>query len=313
MRATPAVPSALLSLYPNKLTNPPKKNIHIMKHIINIILTAFCVLLTAQAIAQVEVRVQPQRREFLLGENVSLNVRIDNFTDRAVTFTNIPGRSWLHFTVTRSGEQHPISPKVIPNFPKLTVAAGSSRVVPVNLRPYFTFNRDGVYKVVATVRMPDMQNTYSSNRASFTLAQGGKVRSFTVQSRGNTLNMSVRLMRVDGKDCLFGQVVNADSQSVLGACYMGQFLNFMKPRVVLDSAQNLHVLCQSTPEYFTYSMMDNRGQRRDYKVMKRTGGPVDLVSSGGSIRAIGLRPYVRPTSTSEGVIHTTADRPGSVR
>ena len=281
-----------------------------MKHIINTVLTVFCLLFTAQAIAQVEVRVHPQRRDFLLGENVALNVKIDNYTDRAVTFNNIPGRSWLHFTVTRNGESHPISPKVIPHFPKLTVEAGSSKVVPVSLSPYYSFNRDGVYKVVATVRMPDMQNTYSSNRASFTLANGGSVRNFTVQSRGNKLNMSVRLLRVDSKDCLFGQVVNADSHSVLGACYMGQFLNFMKPRVVLDSAQNMHVLCQSTPEYFTYSVMDNSGKRRDYKVMKRTGGPVDLVSSGAGIRVIGLRPYERPSSTSEGVIHTTADRPG---
>lgn len=281
-----------------------------MKNIISIILAVFCLLISAQAMAQVEVRIQPDRKEFLLGENVAFNVRIDNYTDRNVTFVNIPGRSWLHFTLNRSGESHPITPALIPNFPKLMVPAGSSRVVKANLRPYYSLNRDGVYKVVATVRMPDMQTTYSSNRASFTLAHGGTVRNFTVQSRGERLTMSLRLLRVGEKDCLFGQVTNADSQSVLGACYMGQYLNFMKPRIVLDSAQNMHVLCQSTPEYFTYSKMDNRGKRVDYKVMKRTGGPVDLVSANGSIRAVGLVPYVRPKDTGSAPIFTTADRPG---
>ncbi|MBR5893960.1 MAG: hypothetical protein IKZ13_00275 [Akkermansia sp.] len=280
-----------------------------MKNIMTIILAALCMLFAGQALAQVEVRVQPIRKEFLLGENVSLQVRIDNHTDREVNFVNIPGRSWLHFTVTRSGESNPISPALIPNFPKLTVPAGSSRSVTANLRPYFSLNRDGSYKVTATVRMPDMQTTYSSNRASFVLANGGTMKTFTVQSRGERLNMHLRILRVGEKDCLFGQVVNADSRSVMGACYMGQFLNFMQPRIVLDSAQNMHVLCQSTPEYFTYSKMDNRGNRRDYKVMKRTGGPVELVSSGGAIRVIGLMPYTRPTSTSEGVIHSTSDRP----
>lgn len=282
-----------------------------MKHIIRFILTVFCMLFVAEATAQVEVRLKAERREFLLGENVRLHVRIDNHTDSAVSFVNTPERSWLHFTVTRNGESYPISPRVIPNFPKLVVPSGSSRTQVVDLRPYFTFNRDGSYKVIATVRMPDMQTTYSSNRTSFVLANGGTMRNFTVQARGDRLNMSLRLLRVDGKDRLFGQVVNADSRAVLGACDMGQFLNFMKPRVILDSAQHMHVLCQSTPEYFTYSRMDNRGRRVDYKVMKRSGGPVDLVSTGGGIRLIGLTPYVRPTSTSEGVIRTTSDRPGS--
>ncbi|MBR3926797.1 MAG: hypothetical protein IKJ58_08530 [Akkermansia sp.] len=280
-----------------------------MKNIITLILAVCCLLLTGQAAAQVEVRVQPVRKEFLVGENVSLQVKIENFTDRTVSFNNIPGRSWLHFTVIRSGEAHPISPSAIPNFPRLEVPPGSSRVVTANLRPYYNLNRDGSYKVVATVRMPDMQTTYSSNRASFQLANGGTVRNFVVQSRGERLNLSVRLLRVGGKDCLFGQVANADTRVVLGACYMGQFLNFMQPRIVLDSRQNVHVLCQATPEYFCYSIMDNQGNRRHYQVMKRTGGPVDLVSASGGIRAIGLRPYERPTATSEGVIRTTADRP----
>ncbi|MBQ7022626.1 MAG: hypothetical protein IJN29_03540 [Akkermansia sp.] len=281
-----------------------------MKNIISMILAVCCLLLSTQALAQVEVRIQPDRKEFLLGENVAFNVRIDNYTDRSISFVNIPGHSWLHFTLTRSGESQPITPALIPNFPKLTVPAGSTRVVKACLRPYYTLNRDGVYKVVATVRMPDMRTNYSSNRASFTLAHGGTVRTFTVESRGVRLNMSLRLLRVGGKDCLFGQVINADSQSVLGACFMGQYLNFMKPRIVLDSAQNMHVLCQSTPEYFTYSKMNNQGQRVDYKVMKRTGGPVDLVSANGGIRAVGLVPYVRPQESGSAPIFTTADRPG---
>lgn len=280
-----------------------------MKNIISMILTALCLILAGQAAAQVEVRVQPVRKEFLVGENVALQVKIENFTDRTVSLVNSPGRSWLHFTVTRGGEHQPISPNVIPNFPRLEVPAGSSRTVTANLRPYYNLGRDGTYKVVATVRMPDMQTTYSSNRASFLLANGGTVRNFTVQSRGERLNMSVRLLRVGGKDCLFGQVTNVDSRVVLGACYMGQYLNFMQPRIVLDSAQNLHVLCQATPEYFCYSIMDNRGNRRHYKVMKRTGGPVELVSSGGAIRAIGLTPYERPKSAEDLPIRSTAERP----
>ena len=42
-----------------------------MKNIISMILAALCLLLAGQAFAQVEVRVQPVRKEFLVGENVA--------------------------------------------------------------------------------------------------------------------------------------------------------------------------------------------------------------------------------------------------
>ena len=77
---------------------------------------------------------------------------------------------------------------------------------------------------------------------------------------------------------------------------MGQYLNFMEPRVMMDRKQNLHVLCQSTPTYFTYSVMGTDGTRRSYQVLQRTGGPVDLITAGGGIKAIGLTPAKKPSS-----------------
>ena len=89
-------------------------------------------------------------------------------------------------------------------------------------------------------------------------------------------------------------MVNADSGAVVGACYMGQFLNFMNPRIMMDRSQNLHVLCQSTPTYFTYSVMGTDGARKSYQVYQRTGGPVELITTGNGIRPIGLSPASQP-------------------
>ncbi|MBR5213384.1 MAG: hypothetical protein IKV92_03890 [Akkermansia sp.] len=267
-----------------------------MKHIIRLIMMLFCLLAAGQASAQVDVRLNPVRSEFLLGEGVAVKLKITNHTDTALVLSNSPERQWLHFTLTRSGSSQPLAPKAVPSFKKIVVNPGSSHEVVVNLRPYFYFNSVGSYKIVATVRMPDMQTTYSSNRASFTLANGGSVRSFAIQSAGKRLKMNVKIMRAGEKDCLFGQVVNADSGSVVGACYMGQYLNFMEPRVMMDRKQNLHVLCQSTPTYFTYSVMGTDGTRRSYQVLQRTGGPVDLITAGGGIKAIGLTPAKKPGS-----------------
>lgn len=280
-----------------------------MKHIITLLLAVVCLLAAGRSAAQVEVRLDPIRREFLLGENAALKLTLINHTDQSISFANTPGRNWLNFTVFRTGDGKPVSPKALPRFPKLTLRPGSRITRQVNLGEFYSLNRDGSYKAIATVRLPDMQTTYSSNRASFTLATGGTIKTFTVQSKGRKLLLSVKLMRVGGKDCLFGQAVNGDSHSVLGACYLGIYLNFMQPRIMLDSAQNLHVLCQSTPEYFSYSVMSPNGSRRSFQAMRRIGGPVDLVSTGNGIRTVGLAPYVKPTPESEGIIHKASDRP----
>lgn len=279
-----------------------------MKNIITLILALFCLMLAGQAYAQVDVRVTPVRGQFLVGENVQLELKITNHTDIPLALDNTPERAWLHFTVTRSGNSQPLPPKVIPHFSKTVINPGSAKKIVINLRPFFHFTHDGVYRVVATVRMPDMQTTYSSNRAHFTLSNGGSVKTFAIQSGGKRLKMHVKMMRAGEKDCLFGQVVNADSGAVVGACFMGQFLNFMEPRIMMDRSQNLHVLCQSTPTYFTYSVMGKDGARKSYQVLTRTGGPVELVTTGKGIRAIGLVPATKPKTDGSTPSHTTSDR-----
>ncbi len=281
-----------------------------MKHIATLILATLLLLvgLASQASAQLDVRLTPLRQEFLLGENVTLKLTLTNRTDRSLVLENLPGRPWLTFTITQSGSNSTISPLAIPRFPKTTLTPGSTRSFQVDLKPYFHFNRANSYKAVASVRMPDMKTAHSSNRASFTLSFGGNVSSFTVQAGGKTLQMCTKLMRVGKKDHIFGQVLDNDSRTVLGACAVGPYLNFMQPRTMLDTAQNLHILCQSTPTLFSYCVMGTNGKRLSHRTLVRTTGPVDLVSMGGGIRPIGLTDYVPPKPEDEG-IRSAADRP----
>ncbi len=281
-----------------------------MKHITTLILATLVLLLAfaEQAAAQLDVRLTPVRREFLLGENVALKLTLTNHTDRSLVLDNLPGRPWLAFTITQSGDSNTISPVAIPRFPKTVLSPGAKRSFQVDLKPYYRFNTANSYKAVASVRLPDMQSTYSSNRAGFTLSFGGNVSSFTVQAGGRTLQMCAKLMRVGQQDYLFGQVLDNDTRTPLGACAIGPYLNFMKPRLMLDSAQNLHILCQSTPNLFSYAVMGTNGKRLEHRTFVRTAGPVDLVSTGGGIRLVGLRPYVAPKPEEEG-IRSASERP----
>lgn len=270
-----------------------------MKNIFRILFSILCLLLCNQSFAQIELRLQPVRKEFIVGEHVALKLTIINQTDASVALKNTPGRPWLNFSVTKRGEQGPVSPVATARFPELVLTPGSTRSFEFNLKSIYRLSTNGNYSVTATIRLPDGRSTYSSNRALFTLTNGGKVREFNIQARGQNIRMSLRLAVVNRKECLFGQAIDKDTNQVIGACYLAEYLNFMQPRVLLDSAQNLHVLCQSSPDFFTYSIMNTHGARSSAKLYKRTGGVVDLISTGKGIMPIGVTPYVAPKPGSE--------------
>ncbi len=279
-----------------------------MKYIIKLIIVLSCLLTVMPAAAQVELRLQPIRRDFIVGESVALKLTVVNHTDATISLTNIPGRPWLNFMVGHRGQDGPIAPVASPRFPDLKLTPGSTRAFQVELGEFYRLQTDGSYWCVATIRMPDGQTTYSSNRALFIMTNGGEVRAFNIQARGKRLRTSLRLARIDNQDSLFGQVRDADTKRIVGACYLGRYLNFMQPRVLLDAAQNMHVLCQSSAEFYTYSIMDTNGKCAQRKVYRRTGGPVDLISTGRGVQVVGLIPYVKPKPGEEGM-RRVSERP----
>ena len=279
-----------------------------MKNIYQMILTLICLLLSSQALAQIEVRLQPLRKDYIVGENVALRLTLVNQTDATITLTNTPGRPWLNFHLTKRTEMSDVPPIAAGRFPELVLTPGSTRSFEFNLKSIYRLTTAGNYGATATIRMPDGVSTYSSNRALFTLTNGGKIKEFNIQARGERITLSLRLAVVNGKECIFGQAISKDTNQVLGACYLAEYLNFMQPRVLLDSAQNLHMLCQSSPEFFTYSVMNTHGKRSSAQLYKRLGGVVDLISTGKGIRPVGLTPYVAPKPGSENV-RKASERP----
>ena len=72
-----------------------------------------------------------------MGENVALKLTITNQTDASIPLKNTPGRPWLNFSVTKRGEQAPISPIANARFPEITLTPGSSRSFEFNLKSIY--------------------------------------------------------------------------------------------------------------------------------------------------------------------------------
>lgn len=279
-----------------------------MKKLLTLLLPLLCLFLCHTAQAQIELRLEPARHDFVTGEGVALNLTLINQTDATINLDNVGGRPWLNILIYRAGQEMPVTPAAIARYPKLTLTPGSKRAFQINLKDSYKLDTSGSYRAIATIRDPFSTNTYSSNRAMFALINGGNVRTFQIQARGRRLEMSVRLAHVNGNDNLFGQVIDKDTNRVVGACFLGRYLNFIKPIVKLDAAQNLHVVCQSSPEFFTYAIMNTRGDRSHYQIYTRSSGNIDLVGGGKGLMPVGITPYVRKKEVKP-QYHNISERP----
>ncbi|MFI3242855.1 MAG: hypothetical protein R3Y56_01220 [Akkermansia sp.] len=280
-----------------------------MNQLIKLCLLCCILLMSPFAQAQLDVRMAPVRQDYMLGEAIALRLTIVNSSDQHLKLTNTDARKWLHFTVSATNCPEGVAALASPRFPELTLTPGSTRTFELNIKPYFNFSRMGNYVITATVRMPDGTSTYSSNRTSINLAYGSSMRCFNIQNKGRKLQLHAKMLHTDNTDCIFGQVIDANSGIALNACYLGRFLNFMTPIIIIDRKQNMHMLCQSTPKYYTYAVMNPDGNRVKYQIYRRTQGPIDLVVTGAGVTIVGAVPHVQ-VDKNDGFndVHSATDR-----
>ncbi len=258
--------------------------------------------------AQVDVKVEVKRRTHLIGEPIIVSLYMRNNTDRPVILTNEPNRPWLHLNVTSSSHPNGVPRLVIPRFPTVTISSGSTVAYNLNVYPSFRFQRSGTYQISAVLRMPDHRTTYGSNSASFTLNEGHSFRYFNIQNKGRHLQIHAKSLNVNNMPGLFGQIIDANSKTPIASCFLGNYLNFVKPIFILDKHQHMHVLFQNNPQHFIHAIVSPTGQAIQKQRMARTGGPIDLIAVGDSIRPIGVAPVKKP-SKEKPSYHNITDVP----
>jgi len=265
-----------------------------MKRLSKILFLALSLLCLPTLQAQLDVSLSSNRSELILGEPILLKISIRNSTDETITLENMPGHYWLHLRTSLATDNNSITPIARARFPKINIPAGQSSSFEFDIKPFYNLYRDSKYKVIATLRMPDKRTTYSSNSCMFNLTSGASIKEFTIKHNGKRLIMRARSLQTKGKNCIFGQVVNKDTNKIVGASFLGQFLNFTDPIFLLDKNQNLHMLCQSTPKFFSYAILSPSGNRIKYQLYKRTQGMLSLIPNNGKINVIGAIPYIKP-------------------
>jgi len=223
--------------------------------------------------AQIQVSAQTERTNFLLYERVDLLVNISNIGDTDLVLNNEENHSWLSFLVSRHSSKidYPARPERDSNFRPLTLKAGESKALRINLTPLFSFREEGEYKASAVIDLPG-QGQIISQPVPFTVLKGRQVWSQVRPVDG--IQRTYSLIRFSPKPditALYLRVEAPDENIVYANISLGEVVASVDPEVLFDPKGNVHVLQPVALSTYLYTRADSDGKILDQRIFKSAG------------------------------------------
>ncbi len=259
-----------------------------MKRILSYLFLLFVVSLPA--LAQLFVRMEPIKKQFISGEPVQMRLTISNNTGRPIKLQGTDRVSWLDIHLENNDGSVPLPQSRFANFPPLSIPAGKQVSRLINLRHFYDLSRDGSYKAVALVHSPDRRSSYSSSKQLFSIVSGMPIWSQVAMPQGQRpCKYAVLSMTNRQRNHLYIQVRDAETGVPLNATNVGEWLSFFDPVCRVDAHGSLHTLFMATPTIFGYAIVNPNGVRKSLQYYKRISGtlPTLVYFPNGSVRVSG--------------------------
>jgi hypothetical protein len=216
----------------------------------------------------VTAELQLDQDQFLAEEDVPVKVRIVNRSGQPVVLGT--DKQWITFDVV--GEHDYVVPKLgeMQVQSPFTLLSGQAVTREFNPTPYFSYRRMGRYRLGAIIKLPQWNQEVACKPVAFTISQGlplpdlGDLTVGAPPPPGATNTApQVRhysLLRVSSLDQvqLYFRLTDDHGQA-LRVYPLGRTVDFGRPEVQLDSANNLHVLFQTGAHVLTYVVIDPNG------------------------------------------------------
>ncbi len=266
-----------------------------------------------QAKAQVAVRLQMNKSNYILNEPVTATVHITNHAGRQLILKGEGGRSWLNFHLTSHGRVIPNARRV--NYKPAVIPAGQTVARTVTISSSFALSSMGNFTCETSVSMPgSARNGFTSNRTQFTITKG---RVSWVQRAGipNAPGeiREYKLIRFTGNRAmeLFAEVSSANNGRNIATISLGKILTFRKPTGTLDAANNMHALYQVKPDLFTHTCISPDGKVLSVDHHKRgASGDPRLYPLKGKVVVAGGKAYNPVAEAAQRKkIHNISERP----
>lgn len=218
------------------------------------------------AAAQIKVEVVPAQAQFLPDEELTVAVRVSNFSGKTLQLG--AAADWLKLSV-ESREGFIVSQRSdAPVQGEFTLASSKVAIKRVDLAPCFSLLKPGRYTVTATVRVPGWEQEFSSAPAKFDIIQGVKLweQEFGVpttnaaagepEMRKYALQQANYLKQLQ----LYVRVTVAAGEKTCAVRSIGRMVSFSQPEPQVDKFSRLHVLWQTGARAFAYRIVNPDGE-----------------------------------------------------
>ncbi len=216
----------------------------------------------SSAVAQLSVEVKFDQEQFLIGEELQAAVRVTNRSGQTLKLGDEP--DWLLFSMEERDGTVVRELGKVPVLQEFELASSMVATRRVELARYFAITHPGTYKVVATVRVREWGQEFSSPAKSFTVINGSKLwtRAFGVPLPAGATNRQPEVRRytlqqanfLNSRLRLYLRLTSADGNQIFKVVPIGPFVSFGKPEPQLDEDSNLHLLHQTGAHRFCYTV-----------------------------------------------------------
>ena len=261
-----------------------------MKRILILALAAFA---CCRAPAQVTVELGLEQDQFLPCETMPLAVNIINQSGQPIHLG--ADANWLTFTIESVDGFVVLKTAEVPVQGAFDLESSQKAIKRVDLAPYFIVNKPGRYKIIASMRIPDLAATVTSPPKAFDIVHGAKIwaQDFGVRTGSNAVP-EVRKYTLEQANYLrsqlrlYVQLSDGEEQRIFHTEALGAMVSFSAPEAQIDRNSQLHVLWQAGAQAFTYCLVGPDGKviRRD--TYDNFGGrPRMSVNQNGEVVIIG--------------------------
>jgi len=236
--------------------------------------------------AQISVELALDQDQFLRDESLPVKVKITNRSGQTVRFS--PTSDWLSFNVeTRDGK---VVQKVadVPKIDEFSLESSMVATRLVDLSRVFNFEIPGRYNMAAIIKVSDWQEEFASKAKPFEIVRGTKLweQEFGIPTENEAPEVRKYVLQqaqYQKRLMLYLRVTDANERYTYRCFPVGPLVSFNRPEAQVDRISNLHLLFQTGPRSFRYTVYNPSAEllMRQYHEYARTRPTLRMNDAGG--------------------------------
>ena len=269
---------------------------------------AFLILLIAAlpaAKGQLQVDMSLKRSLYLSYEPLIVNVTISNLSGNSLNLRDTDAIPWFGFQI-ESLDGRPIPPHASQHSnPPLLLQAGEKLTRAVNLTPLYPISEYGGYRIRAAIHAQSLGRTFSSEPLNVEITEGRPIFEKTVgvpadrTGGGGIRKIALLTHRLPNSTQLYLRILDPDRGVVHCTHRLGRIVSYGTPEILLDKANQIHVLQNVAPKAFLYSHIGLNGEVLERKTYQQNLKRPSLKQSPeGRIAVIGAE-VIDPAAVAE--------------